>query len=552
MSCDRTYLEQRRQAMITERSSFIPHYQEISKFITPRSGRFFHTDRNRGDKRYQSIINSRGTQASRSARAGLLAGVMSPSRPWFTMQSMDPDMMKFQPVQEWFYKVDKLLATIFTSSNVYNMAPVMLGELLNYATGCMSQVEDFEHVTRFYTYPVGSYMIAQNDRYQVDTVCRELEMTVRQLVNKFGANVSQTVQNLYDQGKYEAWVPVVHFVEPNPNFDDAKSLSQFKKYCGIYYEPGAPKDQGELEYKGFDDFPLHCPRWDVTGEDIYGTDCPGMTALGDIKGLQAMEREKAKAIQKMVDPPLRGPPSLRNIAVNSLPGGLTLYDGGQGSEKLEPIYTVNPNIAMLVEDIKHHEARINEAFYVDLFRSIDSMEGVQPQNQLFLSMKNAEKLLQLGPVLERIHGEFLNPMIDRTFALASRAGILPPAPPELQGQQIKVRYISSLAMAQREVATQSIDKLTMFIGGLAQMGMASALDKFDGDAAIDAYAMALGVPPTVIVSEDKVLQARQAKQQQADQQHQMQMMQGAAGAAQQGAQAVSTLAGAGQQMGAPK
>jgi hypothetical protein len=49
------------------------------------------------------------------------------------------------------------------------------------------------------------------------------------------------------------------------------------------------------------------PRWDITGEDTYGTDSPGMTALGDVKQLQLQQRQRRRRSQKAVDPPLVGP-----------------------------------------------------------------------------------------------------------------------------------------------------------------------------------------------------------------------------------------------------
>lgn len=532
----REYYEKRKTALFLERSSFIPHYQELSRFIQPRMGRFFADDVNQGGKRHQSIINSTGTQAHRASRAGLFAGIMSPARPWFNLMTPDPDMMGYQPVLEWLGKVEALLNAIFQASNLYNMAPVLLGELLLFGTGSMSQVDDYDSVCRFYTHTAGSYALAQNDKYQVDTFVREFKMSARQMKSQFGDNVSDYVDRACDQGNYEQLFDVVHFVEPNSG--------NGMPWRSVYYEPGARKEDDLLSVKGFHEFPVHCPRWDVTAEDTYATDCPAMTALGDIKGLQQMEREKAKAIQKMVSPPLRGPSSLRNVPISSLPGGATLYDGGEANGKLEPIYTVMPQLQQMVLAMEHTEHRIKEAFYVDLFRSIDSMEGIQPQNQLFLSMKNAEKLLQLGPVLERLHGEFLNRLIDRTFAQCVRADILPPPPPELQGKVLKTRYVSALAMAQREVATQGIDKLTMFIGGLLQAGFGSAADNFDADDAVRVYAQSVGAPPKVIVDERKVADIRAKREQEAQQARQMAMMQQMAGAAQQGAGAVSDLAGA--------
>ena len=539
-------LQRRKQALFNERSSFIAHWKELSAFTSPRLGRFFLQDRNRGTKHYQNIVNSRGTQALRTARAGLFAGVMSPSRPWLKLETPDPDMMSYQPVLEWLYKVETLLFAIFNSSNLYNMAPVMLGELLLFGTGAMTQLDDFDNVARFYTHSVGSYMIAQSYKFEVDTIVREFMMSCRQMVQQFGKNVSQAVMNAYDRGDYEAWFPVVHFVEPNATVDDAKLESMFKPFRSTYYEPisvnGSAPNRKPLEVKGFNEFPSYCPRWDVTGEDVYATDCPGMTSLGDIKALQALERRTAQAIDKLVDSPLSGPPSLKGMLINTLPGGATLYDGNDENQ-LKPLYAVQPQLQQHLLVTQHHESRIDSAYFVDLFRSIDSMEGIQPQNQMFLSQKNAEKLLILGPVLERLYVDFLNKLVDRTFNQCVRAKIplMMQAPPEMKGQPLKVRYTGSLAMAQRSVANQGIDHFTMFIGGLMKAGFTTAADSLNVDETIAVYGRNEGIPPKLILPPEAIAAARQQHQQEAQQQQQMAAMAQTAGAANQGSQAIQNL-----------
>jgi hypothetical protein len=170
-------------------------------------------------------------------------------------------------------------------------------------------------------------------------------------------------------------------------------------------------------------------------------------------------------------------------------------------------------------DIQKVEARIDTAFYVDMFLAISNMEGIQPKNEFELSQRNQERLLQLGPVLERLHNEFADKLIDRTFAQCLRAGILPPAPPELKGQELKVQYISSLAMAQKAVATGGIEHMAAFVASLAAGGFQDVHDKFDADQAVDEMANAIGVPPRLIVADDIVAQQRaeRAKQMQAQQ-----------------------------------
>ena len=513
---DRDYFMRKLSAMRSERSSFISHYQELSQFVQPRRGRFLVTDRNKGDKRYQSIINSRATQAHRTARSGMLAGSMSPARPWFALATPDPDMMEFGPVKAWLWKVELLMRAIFNGSNLYNMAPVMLGEMSLFATGCMTHVDDFDSVARFYTHTAGSYMIGQNDKFEVDTIAREFEFTVDQMMGQFGyENCSRSVRNAYDNGNYGSWFPVNHFIEPNPRADKRSPLSSSKPFRSVYFEPGNSADEKKkfLEMKGFDEFPAYVPRWDVTGEDIYGTDCPAMTALGDVKGLQIEEKRKAQGLDKTVNPALKGPASLMNKPVSSLPGGLTIYDNDGSKEGLSAIYEVRLDIAALMADIRGVEQRIDEAFFVPLFKPITEMRGIQPKNERELIERNQEALLLIGPVLERLHGEFLTKMIDRTFNQCVRAGLLPPAPPELQGRPLKVEYISTLAQAQRAVATNGIERLTGYIAGLVEAGLSDG-KKFDGDQAIDEYAAVIGVPPRLVVPDEVVAQRRAEEQKQ--------------------------------------
>lgn len=504
-------------ALRQERSTFVDHYRELSRWVQPRRGRFLISDSNRGEmSRHErnNIVNSAATFALRTARAGLLSGVMSPARPWFKLGPPDPELAEFMPVKEWLERVENIIRRIFNESNLYNMAPSMLGELLLFGTGAMSHVDNYDDVARFFTHTAGSYMLAQDEDYKICTIGREYQETVVQLVRKFGLDkVSTAVRTLYDRGDYHSWRPVIHLVEPNPDFDVRSPMAKRKKFRSIYMEADCSQKL-LLREGGFEDFPVYAPRWEVTGEDIYATDCPGMTALGDVKALQTEEKRKAQAIDKMVNPPLRGPAALKNVPVSSLPGGLTIYDasGGQG-DGLAPIYMVNPKVQELMLDIKEVEKRIDRAFYVDMFLAISNMDGIQPRNEFELSQRNQERLLQIGPVLEQLHGEFLNRLIDRTFNQAWKAGILPPPPPELQGQSLKVEYISTLAMAQKAVATSNIDRLSAFVGGLAQVGYTGALDKFDADQAVDEYAQALLVPAKLVVPDDVVAQRRQEREQ---------------------------------------
>ena len=508
--------------MDLERQSFISHYRDLQEFVSPRRGRFFETDRNKGTKRHQSIINSAATQALRIATAGMLNGTMSPSRPWFALETFNPDIMESVEVRDWLYKTELIIRAILNQSNFYNMAPVFLKELLLFGSGVMTHVDDFLDVARFYTHTAGSYYLGQNERLEIDTLARKFEWPVIQIVKKFGKeNVSRSVKDAYDKGNYTSWYPICHIIEPNEEADERSSLATRKPFASKYWEPGntGVDTTKFLSEGGFDQFPAYAVRWDVTEGDIYGVDCPGMTALGDVKGLQIEEKQKAMAVAKLSNPPLSGPPSIKNVPVSGLPGGLTAYEGDDQKQKLGPLYQVDPRIQELRLDMDAVENRINKAFFVDLFLAISNIEGIQPRNQLDLAQRNEERLLQLGPVLERLHGELLSKMVNRIFTQAAEADILPPAPEVIQGSPLKIRFISTLAMAQRAVVTSDIERLTLFVGSLNEAGKVEALDKYDADQAIDEWGKATGIPPKLIVSDEDVAIIRQqrAEQEQAQQ-----------------------------------
>jgi hypothetical protein len=177
----------RRGALFTERATWMPQYREMSQYIMPRTGRFLLTDQNKGDKRYNSIIDSTGTRALRVLAAGLMAGMTSPARPWFRLYTLDTDLMEYGPVKEWLNIVTEKMRTIFSRSNTYRSLHMLYEELGCYGTAASIVLDDFEDVIHHYPSTCGEYMIATDaPRKVVNTLYREFQMTVASLVAEFG------------------------------------------------------------------------------------------------------------------------------------------------------------------------------------------------------------------------------------------------------------------------------------------------------------------------------------------------------------------------------
>lgn len=525
---------QKQQSQLTnDRSSFESHWRELSDFINPRGSRFLVTDVNRDDRRNTKIVDPTAMLASRTLSSGMMSGITSPARPWFKLATPDPDMMDYGPVKLWLEVVQRRMNEVFNKSNLYQSLPLLYASLGNYSTGAMAVLDDDSDVIRTMMFPIGSYYMANSPRGSVDTCFRKLSMTVRQLVMEFGlSNVSTSVRSLWENGTYESWIEVIHAVYPNIDRDTAKLNSKNKPVKSVYYEVGGDNDK-VLRESGFDEFPIMAPRWEVNGEDVYGSSCPGMIALGQVKALQLEQKRKSQLIDKATNPPMVGPSSLKNQRVSLLPGDVTYIDQVTGQDGLKPAYLVNPNTADLLADIQDTRQTINSAYFVDLFMMLQNINTRSMPVEAVIEMKE-EKLLMLGPVLERLNDECLNPLIDRAFSIMARKNLLPPPPDVLQGMPLRIEYISVMAQAQKSIGLSSLSSTVGFIGQLAQ-AKPEALDKLDVDQAIDAFAEMSGVSPTVIVPQEQVEQIRQQRAQQQQQQQAMAMGMAAA----QGAKTLS-------------
>ena len=528
----RRELDRRLGALRIERSSFIDHWRDLSEHILPRGARFFTTDRNRGERKNMRIMDNTATMSVRTMSSGMMSGLTSPARPWFSLKTSDPGLNEYKPIKMWLELVRDRMSEVFLRSNLYTTLPITYTDLGVFGTHAFAVLEDDESVIRCFPFPIGSYCIGTNHRGVVDTCYREFQMSRKQLVEQFGIeNVSPQVRAAYDlRTGVDAWVEVVHAVEPNPDHDERKAASKHKKFRSVYYEKGGIAGQF-LSLSGFDTFPIMVARWSITGEDIYGTS-PAMDALGDIRALQLEQKRKAQAIDKLVNPPMKAPSSLRNQRASLLPGDVTYVDASQGQQSFEPAYVINPQLQHLLEDIQENQQRIKKAFFEDIFLMIanDQRSGVTATE---IQERHEEKMLMLGPILERMNDELLDPLIERTFSIMLKMGIIPPPPPEVQGMNMAIEYVSILAQAQKMIGVGAIEKYVAFIGNLAT-ARPEVLDLPNWDMTVETYGDMIGVPPQLQNDLALVAQVRaqRAKQQQA--QAAMQM-------AHQGAQTAQTL-----------
>jgi hypothetical protein len=420
-----------------------------------------------------------------------------------------PELNSSQHVKVWLNDVSTRMHSVFQKSNTYRALHQLYEELGAFGTAASIILPNYSSVIHHYPLTVGEYAIATDWQGNVCTLYREFDKPVAEVVKEFGLkNCSVRVQSLYERGNLDTWITIVHAIEPRADRDISKKDAKNMAWASCYFELG--ENGAMLRESGFKQFPAVVPRWAVAGGDIYGNS-PGMESLGDIKQLQHEQLRKANAIDFQTNPPLRVPTALKNQDVNRLPGGVTYADlGPGGGAAIGSMFEVNLNLQYLLMDIQDVRQRINASFFADLFMMISQQPADGNMTATEVAERHEEKLLMLGPVLERLNNELLYPMVETTFTHMVEGGAVPPAPEEMQGMALNVEFVSMLAQAQRAIGTNSIDRFVGNLGVVASM-KPDVLDKFDSDKYAEVYSDMLGVDPNLIVADDKVAIVRDAR-----------------------------------------
>jgi hypothetical protein len=516
--------ERRLAGMKTQRKPYETDWQEIARLVMPtRSDILAISNGTTVPKPSKSRANnalhsSKGRRAARILTAGMTSGLSSPSRPWFKLKTPYPEMNEYQPIKEWLAEVEGLTYDFLAGTNFYNAVKVGYAELGCFGTEAGVMVDDPYYGMVTHALTAGEYWIANDRGLIADTLYRRVFLTVRNLVENFVRQrgwgvVSKAVKNAWDNSNYETIVPVMHAIEPRDFRDATKIDVKNKAYASLWWEEGQSSKDVLLRESGFDEKPFYAPRWVETGGEVIYGDGPGYDALPDLRNLQLAAKRRGRNIDRLDRPPMGAPIGLANTFLTLDPGTIT-FGSALDIQATGPIYTPDPRLVQFFREEEDDLANnVAEAFYADLFFAITEMEGVQPRNTEELFLRNEEKLTQLGPVVERVNVEKLEVVVDRAFAILMRYGQLPPAPKELQGQPLRVDFISTLAQVQKAARLGDIQKTAQFVGYLGGANP-EAFDKFDFDQAIDEFATGAGTPPSIIRTDEVVAKMRADRAQQ--------------------------------------
>lgn len=493
-------MAQRRSAMEQRREPHMGNWRSIQQFIRPGRGNFGGDQTNDTADRASSMVNSTPAVASRTLRAGMMAGAASPSYRWFKFYAEDEGFKNWSPARIALEARETIVFTILAKSNFYQNLVTLFGDSGDFGNGHGLMEKHDRDVIALRTLAPGTYLIDCDLLGDVNCLYYTWMETAINLVAKYGKDkVGDEVRRAYDNGDYSEKFKVHVCVEENIGLDEERADWAGKPWVRFTYLD-INNTEGEREYlelSGYSEYPFAGLRWEIPSGNIWA-EGPGLVALGDSIALQTYEFRDAQAIERGVKPPLQAPTALKT-GLSHVPGAITYYSPFEtNNAKAEPIYTISPGILTALDNkITKHEMRINEAYYKDLFLMLSQTDRREITARE-VEEKHEEKLLNLGPVLQRTHRDALSRAIIRTYRACEEAGLFPDAPPELKGQQIGIEYTSALAYAQRAVGATAIERFFGFTGNISAI-FPQVRHKVNVYKAVDNYADSVGVPAEVMV-----------------------------------------------------
>lgn len=464
-------------------------------------GEFIDTEdiTNPGRKRDKKAKDGAAWRANLTFAGGMASGLTPQSVEWFKLNFENPQLAENYQGQVVLDQRLKLIYRVLAGSNFYNSTHANYLEL---AFG-QAPLGIFEHPVKglyFEPYSIGSYA------YDVDAwgiPCRfavQKKMTAHHVREMF-ARVPEIVERAIKENKgFSKEFTVCWLVEKNPDADRNKLGKGSLPIRSIYWL----KEQRAEEFihvGGFEEFPIAIARYQVIGKHPYAIG-PGHYADGDTRMLYKLLAEAYANTEMFSRPPLQ---AIGTMPVDYRPGGITRT--AQAGGKVETLFNTVPIMDKLFQIAAAKKEDIDRAYHVNLFTMLDqSAMDKSGRTAYELALRNQEKMQQLGPVVERQNSEYLNVVVERSYGILERNGSLPPFSEEIlsemNGEDIKIEYVSPLAQAQKMTSLEKNQQLLAFAGQLAQL-KPEAKEMINVAEFMYDYARGLGTDAKLLLSKEE-------------------------------------------------
>lgn len=497
----------------SDRSVHETIWRDCFDFTWPIRGEGFNGENNNASNaatKRARLLDSTGTDAARILASALMSGLTPANSRWFAITvdgSTDEE-------RQW---LDIAADVIWQSIHGSNFdAEAFEGAMDAVGAGWFVLFVDYDTDAqgqpiglKFELFPLHTcYVTASKRGGPLDTLYREYQMTAEQAVAEFGdAALSQKLIGIAAKTPDQK-VGFAHAIYPRKGKRPNAVLGRELPVASCHVELDNRK---VVKESGYHEQPFVAPRWTrITGSQ-YAVG-PVFDALPDIKQLNELVGFELSAADLAVS----------GMWIAEDDGVLNPRTVKVGPKKIIVANSVD-SMKPLTPGSNFDVAFTQKAQLQAAIRKVLMADQLQPQDGPAMTATEVHVRVGLirqllGPIYGRMQAEYLQPLVERCFGLALRAGALPPMPQSLGDRDYTVTYQSPLARAQKLEDVAAMDRFENTLAAEAEF-VPDILDLYDFDKAGRKRGELLGVPADVLRNERqlKALRAARIAQQKRDQ-----------------------------------
>jgi len=504
-------LKKRYESLKTNRASVEEIWNEIERYIVPFRGKMFERDVSENAVEWSKyrLYDSTAVQAAHTLAASMQGSLVSPATKWFYLTFSDDDLDKDNEAKEWLEECEETMYSKIQESNFnMEMAETLL-DLSSFHTAAM--VEEYDEQNGqliFNAIPIKETFFELDHHGRVSFFVRIMEWPIARLVEKFGKDgLPESLKNKADNPSLandRIEVAFAIYKRPeNADSDISKPLAPEARPMGFkYFTLGTQEQIGEEG--GYFEMPAFVPRWEKASGSDYGYG-PSQIAMPDIKMLNTLVEMITRAAEKVIDPPTMG--KSRGVL-----GDLDMGPGGHTTVRdVNDIKVLESGARFDVSQLQKEglQQSIRQTFRVDELEMKESPAMTATEVQVRYELM--QRLL--GPTLGRLQNDLLDPIIQTTFNILFRNGLLPDPPQVVleAAAEMNVEYLGPLSRAQKMDQVAVVEGWVASIAPLVEV-KPEILDIIDFDALARETADMRGVPAVIVRSESQVKKVRQERE----------------------------------------
>ena len=486
-----------------ERAAWDSQWAEIADYILPRRADFNRQGR-RGEPRTPRGFDSTAAWATEQLAAALHGLLTGPAAPWFQLRAQDDEADSDPVIRGWLDEAGRRMLQAFNSPKTGFQSQIheVYLDVVAFGSGVLYVGEDSGGL-RFSARHLAECRLESDADGAIEAVYRRFTVTAEQAVALWGAAVGATIRRSAEAPDAQARShEILHAVFPRRRGALSAERADDMPWASVYV---AVEDGHVIAESGYREVPYLTPRWTKAAGETYGRS-PAMTALPDIRMIDAMARTIIQAAEKAAAPPLIVPDDGFVLPIRTSPNSLIFRRSGFGAnDGIQPLQ-LGGRIDVGIEMMNRVRDHILRAFNVDWF----NLAPAPGMTATEVVTRQQERLRLIGPMIGRLQTELLGPLVERVFAILLRRGAFGPPPDGIAGAALRIDYVSPVAQAQRYGELESLERLRRAAQELSAVAP-DVLDNLDADAALRRTAAIVGAPAEALRASDDVRRRRAAR-----------------------------------------